>query len=343
MSFTVPQEVVERLNTIFPRSKERVAIVLSLLGYDHNPTRAEREEIAKAVGKDTRAVELVIERLMTENLFAAEIGSVPLWKVLQKDRLDPQKNQPTSAQTSAPIPIPVTSPVSIQPPINDPELPVYPIGVSMDKEAATEVETEVETGLEAEEKGEAGSEASEDAEPKRSPMAGEPGVIVPVRSNAQTQELKAMKARQEGFEIVVKAELGGIKELLQKALEQPKQAPPAAATEVPVVSGLKGQTQQPAAETPAAEPTNPGPAAQPMNPMDPFANMSREEVIEFFQRSDAEAFRPNGATDPRFAGALKEAVFKGVEVYAYDSAISLGAIKFNRRVPVDLDDNPRLT
>jgi hypothetical protein len=40
---------------------------------------------------------------------------------------------------------------------------------------------------------------------------------------------------------------------------------------------------------------------------------------------------------------LKEAVFKGIEVYTYDFVVSLDGMKFNRRVPVDLGVNPHLT
>jgi len=83
--------------------------------------------------------------------------------------------------------------------------------------------------------------------------------------------------------------------------------------------------------------------ARHLKTLESFLGEGRASVLFLIQRSDAGVFRPNWATDPRFAGALKEAVFKGVEVYAYDSTISLGKIKFNRRVPVDLDDNLRLT
>lgn len=83
--------------------------------------------------------------------------------------------------------------------------------------------------------------------------------------------------------------------------------------------------------------------ARHLKTLESFLGEGRASVLFLIQRSDAGVFRPNGATDPRFASALREAVFKGVEVYAYDSTISLGKIKFNRRVPVDLDDNLRLT
>jgi len=235
LSFTVPQEVIDRLNTIFPKSKDRVKIALSLLGFDHDPTRGEKETVAQASGKTVRSVDEVIERLIKESLFASEIGSIPMWRLNEKARiaslipslapaqpptqppaqpLTQQPTQPLTQQPTQPLTQQPTQPLTQQPI----ELPVPTVGVSMENTGVVGV----------------GRQA---------------GVAVPIHSSVQAQELKEIKAKQEGFETVVKAELGGIKELLQRALEQPKQASAVAAgTEVRVVSGVKGQTQQPAAE-----------------------------------------------------------------------------------------------
>jgi len=64
VSFTIPADIVARLGTIFPKSKDRVKIALTLLGYNHYPSRAEWAVIAEAAGKNIRTVELVLERLV---------------------------------------------------------------------------------------------------------------------------------------------------------------------------------------------------------------------------------------------------------------------------------------
>ena len=268
MSFTVPKDVIERLNAIFPRSKDRVRIALSLLVFDHDPSRAERDEIGKAIGKDVRTVENVIEILVKESLFTPEIGSVPMWRIHEKARLDPRLMEKQ---------IPIQAPAQPQAatfttPIGDDELPVYPISVAEGGEKGVEIGVGKGNGT----GGQMGQGLGADGK------SMETGINVPIHSDLQLKEIKEMKARQEGFETVVRTELGGIKELLQKALEKPKETP-ATATEVKVVTGLRGQTQQAAAETPVEQPANPRPAAQLEDPMDPFPGMTKQQVVEFYQ------------------------------------------------------------
>jgi len=62
----------------------------------------------------------------------------------------------------------------------------------------------------------------------------------------------------------------------------------------------------------------------------------RAAVLFLIQRSDANAFRPNEGTDPRFAEVLRKAVECGVEVYAYNSRVTLQGVSMNRRVSVTL-------
>ena len=276
MSFTIPKDVVERLNTIFPKSEDRVKIAINFLGYDHDPTRAERTLIGASVGKDVRTVELVLERLVAENLFASDLGSVPLWRINEKERLTrppaPTASTPTRVKTPA------------QPSTDEPELPIYPIGVSMERRVISEEKMGAESEVEADGRIEAGMDADGDTMDKRSPASKKKkGVTVDIHSDVPLKELRDIKVRQEGFETVVKAELGGIKELLQKALEskeQPKQETVAVIT--PVVSPLKGKAKPMEEEDPPEQPANPGPAA---NPNDPFFNMTKEEVIDFYMNN----------------------------------------------------------
>jgi sugar fermentation stimulation protein A len=62
----------------------------------------------------------------------------------------------------------------------------------------------------------------------------------------------------------------------------------------------------------------------------------RAAAFFLIQRSDAEIFRPNEETDPDFAKNLREAVGKGVEVYAYTSRVNLDGVFLGDRVQVDL-------
>ena len=62
----------------------------------------------------------------------------------------------------------------------------------------------------------------------------------------------------------------------------------------------------------------------------------RAAVLFLVQRSDAESFKPNEETDPRFARTLKEAADLGVEVYAYNSRVTFKGVTINRRIPVML-------
>ncbi len=64
--------------------------------------------------------------------------------------------------------------------------------------------------------------------------------------------------------------------------------------------------------------------------------LGRSALVFLIQRGDALSLSPNEATDPAFAEALRGALLKGVEVYAYDSKVTLEGITINRRVPVDI-------
>jgi sugar fermentation stimulation protein A len=64
--------------------------------------------------------------------------------------------------------------------------------------------------------------------------------------------------------------------------------------------------------------------------------LGRSALVFLVQRSDALSLSPNEATDPTFTGALRGALLKGVEVYAYDSKVTLDGITINRRVPVNI-------
>jgi len=54
------------------------------------------------------------------------------------------------------------------------------------------------------------------------------------------------------------------------------------------------------------------------------------------QRGDADVLHSNRETDPGFSVAIVEAQLKGVEVFAYDSKVTLEGITINRRVSVKI-------
>ena len=63
--------------------------------------------------------------------------------------------------------------------------------------------------------------------------------------------------------------------------------------------------------------------------------IGRAAALFLIQREDADAFQPNRRTDSRFSEALREAAERGVEVYAYNSKVTLEGVSINKRVPVE--------
>lgn len=59
-------------------------------------------------------------------------------------------------------------------------------------------------------------------------------------------------------------------------------------------------------------------------------------VLFVVQREDANSLRPNDETDPAFAGALRTAFRKGLEILAYTCRPSLEGLSLGRRIPVVL-------
>ena len=66
------------------------------------------------------------------------------------------------------------------------------------------------------------------------------------------------------------------------------------------------------------------------------ADLASGRASAFFliQRPDAVALRPNDATDPEFGRNLREAAGRGVEIYAFNSEVTLEGVFLNERVPV---------
>lgn len=62
----------------------------------------------------------------------------------------------------------------------------------------------------------------------------------------------------------------------------------------------------------------------------------RAAIFFLIQRADADVFEPNVESDPQFSEALSEAAERGVEVYAYNSKVTLKGVSIYRRVPVEL-------
>jgi sugar fermentation stimulation protein A len=62
----------------------------------------------------------------------------------------------------------------------------------------------------------------------------------------------------------------------------------------------------------------------------------RAIVIFVIQRPDAKAFSPNDSMDPDFGLALRVAMAKGVEVYAYKCKVTKTGITITEKVPVKI-------
>jgi sugar fermentation stimulation protein A len=65
-------------------------------------------------------------------------------------------------------------------------------------------------------------------------------------------------------------------------------------------------------------------------------DLGRAAILFLIQRSDAKAFAPNQETDPLFSEALREAAEEGVEVYAYNSNVTLHGLSIGSKLPVIL-------
>lgn len=61
---------------------------------------------------------------------------------------------------------------------------------------------------------------------------------------------------------------------------------------------------------------------------------SQSAVVFIVQRSDARAFRPNAAADPRFAETLRRAADENLEVRAWTCSVSTEQITVTERIPV---------
>lgn len=60
-------------------------------------------------------------------------------------------------------------------------------------------------------------------------------------------------------------------------------------------------------------------------------------MIYLIQRMGAKNFKPAHHIDPAYAGELKRAVTKGVEIIAYDVYIDLKTISLNKKIPSIID------
>lgn len=85
--FKVPEEVIDRINEIFPNSEERRKLAYTLMFWNKKPNSAERQEMAEKVGRERSTVNLIIRALSEEGLFTNDFGSVPLFKHAEKMRL----------------------------------------------------------------------------------------------------------------------------------------------------------------------------------------------------------------------------------------------------------------
>ena len=62
----------------------------------------------------------------------------------------------------------------------------------------------------------------------------------------------------------------------------------------------------------------------------------RAAIFFLIQRDDACAFKPNNDTDPSFTEALRKASTLGLEIYAYNSLVTLDYVQINKKMTVKL-------
>lgn len=80
----LPETVIKDIEAIFPRSEERVGIAKSMMWFNHNPSQEEVEEIAQQHDRSISTVTRVLHKLKEEELFTTELGSIPLYRAVQK-------------------------------------------------------------------------------------------------------------------------------------------------------------------------------------------------------------------------------------------------------------------
>jgi len=64
--------------------------------------------------------------------------------------------------------------------------------------------------------------------------------------------------------------------------------------------------------------------------------VGRAAMFFLIQREDVDRLKPNEGTDPQFAKALREASDSGVEIYAYNSRVTLEGVFINKRITVEI-------
>ncbi len=62
----------------------------------------------------------------------------------------------------------------------------------------------------------------------------------------------------------------------------------------------------------------------------------RAAIFFLIQRDDACIFKPNNVTDPGFTEALRKASILGLEIYAYNSLVTLDYVQINEKMTVKL-------
>ena len=135
--FTVPDEVVNLINEMFPNSEERRRIADTLMFWNRKPNSAEQSEIAEKVGRERSTVSLVMRSMLKEGLMTEEFGSVPLFNNTEKMRLSmepPKDTTHTSHNT------PLTPPTSLTDITEEEESEENENGSQEDENGSREVE-----------------------------------------------------------------------------------------------------------------------------------------------------------------------------------------------------------
>ena len=78
--FSIPVEVVSRIEELFPESVERRKISFTLMHWNKKPSTNELKEIGESVQRGTSTVYKVLQKLMEAGLFANDLGSLPLYR-----------------------------------------------------------------------------------------------------------------------------------------------------------------------------------------------------------------------------------------------------------------------
>ena len=243
---SLPLEVKDAIDDIFPGSEERRKIAYTLMFYNHKPSGDEMKKLAQAAGRSLRTAQEVARILSENSLFTSELGSVPLYKHIHS--MGASRTLQGFGEAK-PIGADAQPEEELQGEDEEPETqPIEPEDEAMDEDVDAELE----------------AMKARAARPPGPIEKAMPSVLAVERLR---DSFTKMSQRQDMLEVTVDK---GFKEVLARLRAQ-EEAPAL----VPMVAANPLSVDPPDEEEVEQEPVNPGPVDE-----GPFAKMTKEQVLD---------------------------------------------------------------